>query len=408
MPTPTTTASNEDFDKITGIRNTAKVIDANIIIQTQRKSGERLKVVAFGDSITAVGSSDAPYYLTRLSGYWVFADMLTKGNFDFLQGKGISGNTTLDLLARMDDVLLSGADICVLMIGTNDVGAGRTSGDILTSLIDIVTQINNAGIEVVLLPITYRESSGFYMNTQIEEINKLYKTYIEPLTNSFFVDNGNAEFNRYMNNDDVYSVTEDKLHPNTFGSWLIAGELARKLDTLYTSYLMEKNVLSNFFLDGTDGSLNNGAIGEVPTGFIGYYCTYSKKIISKSVESVIVELGILEANYRSTFVIVGIPIVSSKKYYGKIVVSIPDFQGIDESACFFRLLSQNGSQNDVYFHRSMTDTQGNSVDFNNVVLKTPVFFNDDSSTYGNLYFSMNGDKTIPVKYEIRSMELIEI
>ncbi|MBF4377378.1 SGNH/GDSL hydrolase family protein, partial [Vibrio anguillarum] len=112
---------------------------------------QNIKLIAFGDSITAAGASPRTAngnYIYLTGGYWVDAWVQSSQQFEMLDGVGVSGNTTLDLLNRMDDVLLSAADVVMILIGTNDLAQARTPEQTRDSMAQILDQIISAGKKV--------------------------------------------------------------------------------------------------------------------------------------------------------------------------------------------------------------------------------------------------------------------
>jgi len=87
---------------------------------------EKGSVVFFGDSITA-GFKIKKYF-----------------TYPSLVNKGVSANKTSDALERVSDVIDQKPDMVFIMLGTNDVWAGKDSTDILINYDSIITEIADA------------------------------------------------------------------------------------------------------------------------------------------------------------------------------------------------------------------------------------------------------------------------
>jgi|GEM_PF-1106531 len=98
---------------------------------------QKYRIACFGDSITY-----ANIYCTKLK---------TLGNYETFN-HGISGNTTVKLLARMNDVLGKDYDHTVLLIGTNDLNTTNkiSIASYYNNLANIVQQLKNDGQKVVI------------------------------------------------------------------------------------------------------------------------------------------------------------------------------------------------------------------------------------------------------------------
>lgn len=400
--------------KLVGIGSSASEIDDSVSgsnFKKPMKTGKRLKIIAFGDSITRAGTrlnrAANGSYDENLGGYWVMAKTLSKNNFYFLDGKGVSGDNTINLLARMDDVLLSGADICILLIGTNDIGQGRTPEDTAVSFSNIVSQITSAGIKLIVVPVAHRDSAGALINTRIDTLNVLYKDIVKTNTNAYFVESANKIFDNYVDSGSALSVTTDNLHPNGFGSWLIGREVANALDLLFDSYYLSSYINSNPYLNGITGTKNNGATGEVPDGYTGYYCNYKKILNKDGSNSVRVTTG-LDTDKNSIFALLGTPIMTGNTYYAQCEITIPNFKGINTLGVFLNILTQGGGTTNLYIDRKNLTLDGISVSLKNVKIRTPILPVADTSTYLNVYLRIDGDGTNAFEYEIHSLEVIKL
>ncbi|QQA44626.1 GDSL-type esterase/lipase family protein [Pelagovum pacificum] len=90
------------------------------------------QIVMLGDSITAGGDWQEYFPAARIT------------------NRGISGDSTDDILERMDGVLSDGPEVTYLMVGINDVYNGASSDEIYANYVQIVDILQAAGSDVVL------------------------------------------------------------------------------------------------------------------------------------------------------------------------------------------------------------------------------------------------------------------
>lgn len=235
--------------------------------------GERLKVLAFGDSITDNGDDPAnPSYSKSTRGYWVNTENSSTQEFEFLEGKGITGNTTQDLIDRITDATSTNADIVMLLVGTNDINQGVDLNTIENNMSSILSSIITSGKKVLLVPVPHRQSEDSF-NATIDDLNSRYANLASNLPNDVVFSTSSTEFNTKVGNPSTeLDVTTDGLHPNSYGAWLIAKEVVVTLDNsfLSTSPTGRTSLVTAF--DGTGGgTLFSGATGDVPLDWRLYF-----------------------------------------------------------------------------------------------------------------------------------------
>ena len=107
------------------------------------------KVAFMGDSITAQGAGQGGYVVL------VAEALEANGKKIEVIPAGVSGNTSKDMLARLDrDVLSKKPDWMTLSCGVNDVWHGAAGVDLetyKTNITSIIDQATKAGIKVVIL-----------------------------------------------------------------------------------------------------------------------------------------------------------------------------------------------------------------------------------------------------------------
>ncbi len=135
----------------TPVSNFFENIPAELRINIQANS-HPLSVVLFGDSITQNngGSSAATAYYAA-NGYFTWANALLGAPFTRLYNAGIGGDTTEDMLARIqDDVIAYDPGYCMFLGGTNDVNTMADSiVNITGRLEEIYTILAAAGVRTI-------------------------------------------------------------------------------------------------------------------------------------------------------------------------------------------------------------------------------------------------------------------
>ena len=110
-------------------------------------------IVTFGDSLTAgVAGRSYPDDLQ---------DLLQQHGYKYrVDNQGVSGDTTTDGLARIDNVLAEHPALVVLEFGGNDGLRGVPVESIRKNLDEMITHIQSAKIPIVLLGITLPPNLG--------------------------------------------------------------------------------------------------------------------------------------------------------------------------------------------------------------------------------------------------------
>lgn len=172
------------------------------------------KTIFFGDSIIEI------------------YDLLKYFKNDDYINKGVSGNTTKDLLDRVySDVIDYNPSRVVLLIGTNDNSVGgiskEESVENIYNLIGILVQkLPNTKIYVQsIYPVDEKKHSN-RSNTEYEYINKKVKELSYEVDNLYYIDLYND-----LLEDGKFSkkYTDDGLHPNEEGYRFITSKLNERL-----------------------------------------------------------------------------------------------------------------------------------------------------------------------------------
>jgi lysophospholipase L1-like esterase len=182
-----------------------------------------LRCIALGDSVTQNDSFEAASGLwTEGNGYFerCFAterrtERHPAGNYVFVRNAGIGGNTTPDMLARLDtDVLAYNPDVMFLMAGTNDILPGAVDADyaaFFTALEKIIVRAQLAGVNVILSTCPTKNAAPAEVARAIPWYYMLAKHYGIPLIDAHRV-TADPVTGQYKT-----GYSDDGTHPNVSG-----------------------------------------------------------------------------------------------------------------------------------------------------------------------------------------------
>ena len=172
--------------------------------------------MAFGDSVTAgVAGRSYPDDLQ---------DLLDKAGYRYrVDNQGVSGDTTTDGLARLDNVIAVHPALVIVEFGGNDGLRGVPVESIRSNLEQIIEGLKNANVPLVLLGITLPPNYGAdYVKTFTAMYPSLAKKY-------------NLRFVPFLLIN-VYQHQElmqpDGIHPNGEGNKIIAQDVFKLIEPL--------------------------------------------------------------------------------------------------------------------------------------------------------------------------------
>ncbi|MDA1165227.1 MAG: GDSL-type esterase/lipase family protein [Planctomycetota bacterium] len=212
----------------------AQAIGPELKTRTKLLAGEPVTVVCFGDSVTGV------YYHT--GSRRAYTDMLgialqrVSGSQNLrMVNAGISGNTTVNALSRIDrDVLEHKPDLVTIMFGLNDMTRVPLD-DYRANLKAIVEKCRAIGAEVVLAtPNNVINSSGRPTDkliTYCDAVREVGQELDVPVCDSY------QRLDAVRTNDafDWRLLMSDAIHPNMDGHQRIAEQLAQTITGLRVS-----------------------------------------------------------------------------------------------------------------------------------------------------------------------------
>lgn len=161
------------------------------------KLGKGSKVVALGDSLTfGLGGQgqDYPKVLAGLTGWQI-------------ENMGVNGDTTADVLNRLDAVVAHQPKLVLLGIGGNDVLRRVDTGITKANLVNIINTLQSKSIPVVLIAEPHFSVSALFGKAND---NPIYKEVADELSVPLFSDG----WSKILSDDKLKS---DQIHANGAG-----------------------------------------------------------------------------------------------------------------------------------------------------------------------------------------------
>jgi lysophospholipase L1-like esterase len=222
-----------------------------------------LRTIGLGDSITASDSA------VSANGLWhesngIFESTIrantSRHPFTFVRNAGVAGNTTPDMLARLDtDVLAYNPDVVFITSGTNDIVSGAVDADYVTwlnALETIVVRLLCAGIEPILFTPPAKDAAPAEMRRAIPFVYMLAKFYGLTLIDAFAV-TADPVTGQYLS-----GYSSDGTHPNKVGIAAIVAAAGLPLDGYAASY---KAVVSETSTGNIANMIRNGTFQKSTT-----------------------------------------------------------------------------------------------------------------------------------------------
>lgn len=165
-------------------------------------------IVAFGDSlIKGVGAGESENFIALLS----------KKIGEPIVNLGVPGNTTVDGLARINEVLEEEPRIVILLLGGNDYLKKIPKEETFANLKAVITTLHKEGVLVVLLGVR-----GGVLNDRFEEN---FEQLAEETGVAFVPDVLDGIFGKS-------SLMSDAIHPNKEGYAIIADRVYEVIKTV--------------------------------------------------------------------------------------------------------------------------------------------------------------------------------
>jgi lysophospholipase L1-like esterase len=232
-----------------------------IPINTGAMSGTQI-FAAFGDSITANGVSVGAGFLRYAGiGYTSWLQALSMGRLwiplamesnasvpTVNYNKGITGQTTVDMLLRLTDItnLSPAPKFVTVMCGTNDLTLlpNDSAETIFARWVKIVGAFASKGITPIVFTLLPRSvwsglTSPQILNARIVllQLNAYIRAYAASRPNVILVD----AWQQFVNfgsatSDPISGLTSDGLHPNDIGAYTLGAAAIQAVDKWLTPY----------------------------------------------------------------------------------------------------------------------------------------------------------------------------
>lgn len=218
------------------------------------------KIALLGDSITAAGidASQANEIRNSNRGMTFWVPFLTWQKFVSPQSMnfGISGQTSGQIAARVATVVAANPGICVVLAGTNDIGANSVA-TCKANLATIYAALAAANILIIALPILPRTLSGESKYSFPQAVNEWIRDQAKNYPGFKFIDPFLFGDPYSLTYSPRTNYTYDGLHPFAIGMRYISKPVADYLNTLVPeSGAQVRSVTDYFNADNPRGCLN--------------------------------------------------------------------------------------------------------------------------------------------------------
>jgi lysophospholipase L1-like esterase len=192
------------------------IASAVLTVACTRPGGEPASLAAIGDSLTA-----------RYRLAFTYPDLLGRWRGIPVLNFGVSGDTTAQMRARLDDLLGSGPtpQVVVILGGTNDMARGMPVEDALRNLQSMAERVRGSGRRPVLV---CPPPSGSFRLDRAEALRRGLRDYARA-EGILFVDPWPAMEDPGRRGWPRPELALDALHPNEQGQYVIAEQIARAL-----------------------------------------------------------------------------------------------------------------------------------------------------------------------------------
>lgn len=293
--TPEGAAVKETIDAATDTNTAAAIADPtsdtaaalSATIDAAAVSHGNLRLLPIGDSITYVDGgylSDSPQTAPTLlyrfgahsNGMFAWANAQLGHPFTMAGNAGVMGDTSEQILARIDAALAIPADIVTVLAGANDFAQGWTASRTITALTAIYAKVRAAGRRLVVLTTmsrsTMNSTAGYlYLGT----VNRFIKSYARSTPGVVLADISSAMTDPATGvpyTITPFYATADGTHPNAVGAQLMGKVLADALrplvpmsDIFSSNNNDPLNLMRNACNLGTGGTVANGITGTPGT-----------------------------------------------------------------------------------------------------------------------------------------------
>lgn len=281
--------------KIGGITNAVNISNAS-----SRPNPAGIRIAAIGTSITAMANTwDTTKNNGDARGYMEWLNTLTAGRVEYVtwlneertallgSNKGVGGDKSEDILARVDSIVRMRPDICVVDIGGNDMTTIPYE-DMVANTELVFELLLNAGILCISMAVHSKGALGNWppdseARHKMHRYNTWKYDYARRKSGVIFVDPSKylvdpADPNGYTRSEYVYDGT----HFTPLGAYQLARCLAEVIEQIYPAYPQLGygadnvyhavhnplgNMMPNPMYMGAGGTANHGSTGVVPDDY---------------------------------------------------------------------------------------------------------------------------------------------
>jgi lysophospholipase L1-like esterase len=202
----------------------------------------RNTVVLFGDSITALNqmgddieAGAANFYCVSSFGFFTWANVLLGQRFKILKNAGIGGNTTTQMLARIQtDVINYAPSFCTVVAGANDIMQNVSTATVKSNLLTIYQTLISNGINVIAGTIPPISSAGTTtaQKQAIIEVNNYIRSLKNTLKNFILIDWFEDLVNPATGGYATNLCISDYVHPSVQGAYKMGYKMYSILDPI--------------------------------------------------------------------------------------------------------------------------------------------------------------------------------
>jgi len=246
-------------------------------------------ILPLGDSISYLDCgylSEAPSSLrtpatayqvdgAKAAGMYAWANFYLGHPFKFVGNAAVPGNTSEDMLARIDAALAIPSDVVSVLAGANDFAAGWAASRTITALAAIYAKVLASGKRLMVLTTmprsTMNTTAGYlYLGT----LNRWIVSYARSTPGVLFADIASSITDPATGvpyNVGVPYHTADGTHPNAYGAMIMGKRIATALAPIAVpanvfstnGNVDPTNLMRNAANIGTTGTVANGITGTV-------------------------------------------------------------------------------------------------------------------------------------------------
>jgi len=245
--------------------------NAGNIASNYQRSIVRGTAVIFGDSITQRNGpgpipnpgETATYHWSK--GYFSWFNMLTGKKLRMIKNAGIGGNTTTQMLARIQaDVLSYNPGWCFVLGGVNDASANTLASVTIANLDSIYTQLSAAGIRVVALTPWPSNTSTTAQKTELYKVNEWIRKQQQLRKDFYMVDTASTFIDPAVGYPPT-SYAADNLHPDGNGAAILGVKIADTLEPALAGISSgmvvsndDANLIANGMMTGNSSGIASG------------------------------------------------------------------------------------------------------------------------------------------------------